>query len=80
MKFLALALAVALLFSAGESVSDSLLNKQNKLGRRDGTSTTYPSFFHCDMNLKCLSRRVSQLSQVRLQSAWRTLRALRREL
>lgn len=28
MKFLALALAVALLFSAGESVADSLLNKQ----------------------------------------------------
>lgn len=57
MKFLVLALAVALLFSAGESVTDSPLNKQ-KYSAMAAWRNIYNLlvFLSCNINLKHLSR------------------------
>lgn len=59
MKFLVLALAVALLFSAGESVTDSPLNKQKESVMAASEWRNIYNllvFLSCNVNLKHLSR------------------------
>lgn len=81
MKFWVLALAAALLFSAGESVTHSPLNQQK--ARCDGNIylrlVPFHKFFPRS-NFKCLFRWKPQLSPVCLQSARRRVWALCRGL